>query len=167
MALIPFFAVMIYFFSEKVPAQNQQIRTINFNAEVVERQVSDLDISIIAEGKILIDEKIYQKAEVNDVLDKVILGNDLSTVNLNVQNGTPMGDISDMQKLLVEKGVSHIEVNMSSESRNVPNLLQDKDKATFYKDATFKVIGKDGSETTKSYEELTEKKWTITLKEEG
>ncbi|WP_376882371.1 hypothetical protein [Belliella marina] len=157
-ALIPIFGVMIYFFSEKVPAQNQtqQSRTISFNSEVEERQVSDLEIYIKPDGKIVIDEKTYRQAEVNDVLDRIRMANDLSTINLNVDNGTPMGEISDMQKLLLEKGVHHIEVNILGKSGEVTNPIQDIDKATFYKDVTFKVVRKDGTESTKTFEELSE-----------
>jgi biopolymer transport protein ExbD len=154
-ALIPVFGLMIYFFSEKVPAQNtgSQKRTVSYNSEEKLKNDNDLRILLDVNGKVEIDGKTYQKTEI----DKILSENDLSSVSLNVKKGAPMGEISDIQKLLYENGAGHIDVNILGNEGEVSNQIQDTSKAIFYKDFTFKVVGKDGSETTKKFEDLTEK----------
>ena len=109
-ALIPVFGLIVYFFSEKVPAQNNvsQKTTISFNSEEKPKNDNDLRILLDVNGKVEVDGKTYQKAEIGKILSE----NDLSSVSLNVKKGTPMGEISDIQKLLFENGAGHIDVNI-------------------------------------------------------
>lgn len=157
-ALIPVLIVMVYVFSEKLPAQDQvmQSRTLNFFSENQQMEVmhASFELTIFPNGILNIDGKDYQNATLESYLKEKIVGVDKPTVHLKVAKGTPIGYVSDIQQNLFSWGVAHIDVSVADQMSNDP------EKAEFYKNATFMVVGENGVKTKKSYKELTEQQKT-------
>lgn len=154
-ALIPVLAVLIFVFSEKVPAQDQitNKQTLNYHSGIQKPDEGSVDliVTIFPDGNLKTNGKEIRLESFDEYLSQNFKEINNLKVLLEVNTGTPMGYVSDIQKILFERGATHIDVSVAEQVAN------DSDKAEFYKNSTFIVVGIDGNKTKKTYKELTEK----------
>jgi hypothetical protein len=158
-ALLPVLGALVYFFSEKVSAQNKdQIpQTLNYDVRP-EGNTGDFDIilTLYPNGEVEIGNKIYTISQAEAVFKGIPKKKAQPKARLTVEPETPMGFVSDLQYALFDNGIKHIDHIQLEQNAKRQTLSQSSKKDFYYQNSTFYMQDKNGNRTKKMYSELTE-----------
>ena len=159
LALTPILGALVYFFSERVTAQNdgEQYRTLDYDYKS-EGNTKDFDIilTLLPNGEVQIENKTYSISQVGEILNKIPKQKKVPTALVTVKPSTPMGYVSDLQNALFDNGIKHIDLNKLQQKTIQKEPVQGLEKDFFYSNSTFIVVDISGNKTKKSYSQLTE-----------
>lgn len=144
MVMIPVLGVMVYVFSEKVAAYQE-----DDSLEKVEGFIPnnfETTFTLRGNGSFIYQGDQYEKSQLPEILEK-LAGRDL-LVNIIARPDVKMAVIHDFQQELREKDIRRIKY-LPSENQGSPI-----NKAEYYKNVTFTIVDKNGQKAEKSYVEL-------------
>lgn len=159
MALVPVFASLVYFVSERVIAQNDEKmpRTINYlDLGGDKRDDVDIHLNFIESDVVSVDNKTYQLAQTSEILQQVPKKENGLVARVSVNQGISTGDVFDLQMALFDNGVTHVELIKSEKKTVLSDSIPSGKKDLYYEHTTFYIQDKNGNKTQKFYSDLSE-----------
>ena len=159
MALLPVLGALVYFFSERVIAQDYEKlpRTTTYlDLGGDERDDVDIHLNFIESDLISVDNKTYQLAQISEILKQVPKKDNGLVARVSVNQGISTGDVFDLQMALFDNGVTHVELVKSEKKTVLFDSVLSSKKDLYYQYTTIYFQDENGNKTKKSYSDLTE-----------
>ncbi|GAB2499698.1 M56 family metallopeptidase [Algoriphagus taiwanensis] len=151
-ALVAFLGVIVAVFAKKVEV-NVAAEDLQAGNELANpQQPKILSLKVSSSGDVFLENEKLTREELSNHLAS-LKGEEL-VVSLNAEPGMEMGDVSDLQELLLAHNVRRIYFQKASNQTEIAE--EDPDKERYYRDAIFLIESQDMEYTQKSYSQLSE-----------
>lgn len=159
LSVAPILAGLVYFFSDKVPAQTEGEMNPELEVENSVTKENETNILLRVDGTIEVDGQIIELSQLAELIESKNKENSLARISADP--GVEMGFLADVQEVLRENEIRKVVYNQHTEGID-PSTSSQKD--SYYRNATFYVEDEKGEFIRKDYEELSsdEKSYLIT-----
>ncbi|WP_439488293.1 M56 family metallopeptidase [Algoriphagus sp.] len=159
LVLVPVFGALVYFFSERVAAQEDKSTSgLYINASIEEDIDFDLTLELKPNGVITSEGEEYNLEKIKElILERKEINDDLK-INLITNSGLNMGDLSDFQAVLRDLDIRRIYYKGSN-----LDSAQEDEKARHYSKVKFLVENEEMGFTERTYSELSDKQRSMLI----
>lgn len=151
--VLPVFAVLVYFLSERVTAQADQSQNSESSEMQPNQENNEIAILLQADDKLEVDGQIMAIEELAELIKSKNPENTL--VRFSAAPEVEMGFLADVQKVLRENDLR--KVVYEDQSHQKQDVIQQDEMEVYYRNAYILVEDENMEYTHKSFSQLTEK----------